>query len=140
MDYLREYKLLILELRMLCQETLRRAQSVEDDDYAPRRHFALAQVAGSRDLLQYLLDNDDEWTEYGEFLEATLEGEESRYWEAWRDDDRQIMTIALANCRLLKRLIRRLTDPRRRQLLLSHVDLQPQGAEDGGGLLPAEGE
>jgi len=127
MDIVQEDKLLLLELRTLTDEAMKRCESVKNDDYRPRRVFALAQVAGARDLMKYLADNE-EWENFGEMLEATLEGEESRYLEAWGADDRELMNIILANRRQLKRLIRRLTDPRRRQLLASQLDSQPADA------------
>jgi hypothetical protein len=120
MDLISEEKLLILELKTLLNETMMRCDSVIDDDYRPRSTFALAQAVGARDLMKYLADNE-EWEDFGGVLEAMLENEESRYYEAWSADNRQLMTITLANRRLLKRLMRRLTDPRRRQSLLSQI-------------------
>ncbi|MBU5614708.1 hypothetical protein [Geomonas azotofigens] len=120
MDGVSEYKLLSLELRTLLAEAIKRSQIAEAGDYEPRRLFALTQVLGCRDLLQYLIDNDE--SAFGEVLEATLEDQETQYWEAWKDDNRERMTIALAHRRLLKRLIRRLTDPRRRQMLLPQLN------------------
>ena len=124
MDLISEEKLLLLELQTLMNETMMRCDSViDDDDHPQRRTFALAQVAVTRSLSIYLVEND-EWEDFGGVLEATLENEESRYFEACNADDRQLMTITLANRRLLKRLMRRLTDPRRRQLLLSRIESQ----------------
>ena len=126
MDLISEDKLLLLELQTLMNETMKRCDSVYDDGdgHHPRRIFALAQVAGARDLMKYLVENE-EWEDFGAVLEAMLENEESRYQDAWSADDRQLMTITLANRRLLKRLVRRLTDPRRRQSLLSQVMPEP---------------
>jgi hypothetical protein len=124
MDLISEDKLLILELQTLLNETMMRCDSVIDDDYRPRSIFALAQVAGARDLMKSLVESEV-WEDFGGVLEAMLENEESRYYEAWSADDRQLMTITLANRRLLKRLMRRLTDPRRRQSLLSQVKPEP---------------
>lgn len=121
MDCLKEDRLLLLELQTLMKEVTERCDCVMNDDYAPRRTFAFAQVVGTRDLMKYLAENK-EWEDFGQILEATLDGEESRYFEAMESGDRQLRTIVLANQRLLKRLIRRLTDPRRRQLLLSQLD------------------
>jgi hypothetical protein len=112
-----EEKLFLLEVKTLTEETIRRSQALLNDDYKPRRHFAIAQVAACRDLMKYLLDEED-WTDAGSVLEATLEGEEERYLKAYDAEDRTEMLIALANRRILKRLIRRLTDPRRRQSLM----------------------
>lgn len=124
MDYHYEDKLLVLELQTIFDETVKRYDSVLNDDYQPRRVFALAQVAAVRDLAGYLAENvEDEG--FGEVLEATLEGQESRYFQAFKDDDRQVMNIALAHRRILNRLIRRLTDPRRRQSLLPQLGLRP---------------
>jgi hypothetical protein len=127
MDFISEEKLLLLELQTLMNETMKRCDSVfgdDEDDHHPRRTFALAQVVGARDLMKYLAENE-EWVDFGGVLETMLENEESRYLDAWSADDRQLMTITLANRRLLKRLMRRLTDPRRRQSLLSQVMPQP---------------
>lgn len=119
MDSGREDNLLVLELKTLCEEAVQRSQSVENDNDGNERRslFAIAQVTGSRDLMQYLIDNE-EWSEFGDFLEAVLETQEERYWEAWGSNDRKMMTITMAHRRLLKRLTRRLTDPRRRQSLV----------------------
>jgi hypothetical protein len=121
MDFEKEEKLLLLELKTLCDETMKRSDSLLEDDSPPRRLFAVAQAAACRDLMKYLIENDD-WTDFGGDIEATLESEELRYQEAWGADDRQMMTITLVNRRIIKRLIRRLTDPRRRQLLLSELN------------------
>ncbi|TGU70737.1 hypothetical protein E4633_17220 [Geomonas terrae] len=121
MDIAREDRLLSMELGTLSKESIRRSQSVEEDDNEPRKLFAFAQVIGARDLLQYLVDSE-EWSDFGEFLEAIIETEESRYREAWENDDRQTMIITMAHRRQCSRLVRRLTDPRRRQSLLAQLD------------------
>jgi hypothetical protein len=131
MDFEKEDKLLVLELKTLCDETMKRCESLLKDDTPPRRLFAVAQAAACRDLMKYLQENE-EWTDFGEDMEATLENEESRYREARAADDRRMMTITLVNRRILKRLITRLTDPQRRQLLLSELDAQKVGAESAG--------
>lgn len=124
MDLANEVKLLVLELNTLSEEAMKRCDCVLNDSYQPRRTFALAQLALAGDLMKYLVDNE-EWEDFGEVLEATLEGQEERYQDALSADNRQEMLFALAGRRLLKRLIRRLTDPRRRQLLLSQLNAQP---------------
>lgn len=124
MDVVNEIKLLLLELHTLSEEAMKRCDCVLNDDYQPRRTFALAQVVLAGDLMKYLVDNE-KWEDFGDLLEGTLEGQEERYLNAWGANDRQEMLLALAGRRLLKRLIRRLTDPRRRQLLLSQLNAQP---------------
>lgn len=122
MDIVRENKLLLWELQTLLEEALKRSQRVQSEgDCEPRLVFAMAQVAGCRDLTQFLADNED-WLEFGEFLETTLENEELRYQEALENKDRKIMIVAMAHRRQMKRLARRLTDPRRRRMLLPQLD------------------
>ncbi|WP_129127633.1 hypothetical protein [Geomonas oryzae] len=127
MDIGREDRLLAMELGTLSKESIMRSQSVEEDDYEPRKLFAFAQVAGARDLMKYLLDNE-EWSEFGEFLEAIIETEESRYREASESGDRRTMIVTMAHRRQCSRLVRRLTDPRRRQSLLAQLDSPAEGA------------
>lgn len=127
MDIGKEDRLLAMELGTLSKESIRRSQSVEKDDNEPRKLFALAQVAGSHGLLKYLMDNE-EWSEFGEFLEEIIETEESRYREASENGDRRTMIITMAHRRQCSRLVRRLTDPRRRQSLLAQFDSPAEGA------------
>ena len=125
MDFEREDKLLILELKILADQAMERSLPLLSDVNGDRSLWAAAQVALCRDLMIYLNENED-WSDIGEMLEGALEGERSRYLDAWGEDDRKVMTIAMAHVRILNRLIRRLTNPVRREELMPRIDSSEQ--------------
>ena len=128
MDIDHEEKLLLMEVQTLLADTVKRSEPVlsgEKEGNKERRLLALALLVACRDLMQ-LLPEGGNWLEtFGEYLEATIEAEESRCEDARCAEDRRERIISLANLSILRRLRRRVTDPRRRQSLISEIYTDP---------------
>jgi hypothetical protein len=128
MDIDHEEKLLLMEVQTLAAETVIRWEpflSDKNEDNKDRRLMAFALLAACRDLMQFLPE-DGNWLEtFGQYLEATIEAQESRYEDARFAEDRRERLISLANLSILRKLRRRVTDPLRRQSLISEIYTEP---------------
>jgi len=128
MDIDHEEKLLLMEVQTLFAETMKRSEPVlsgENEDNKDRLLMAFALLAASRDLMKFLPEGENWLETFGEYLEATIEGEQSRCEDARFEEDRRERIISLANLSILRRLRRRVTDPRRRQSLISEIYTEP---------------
>jgi hypothetical protein len=99
--------------------------SDKNEDNKDRRLMAFALLAACRDLMQFLPEGGNWLETFGGYLEATIEGEESRCEDARFAEDRRERIISLANLRILRKLRRRVTDPLRRQSLISEIYTEP---------------
>jgi len=128
MDIDHEEKLLLMEVQTLLADTIKRSEPVlfgENEDNKDRRLMAFALLAACRDLMQFLPEGGNWLETFGGYLEATIESEESRCEDARFAEDRRERVISLANLSILRRLRRRVTDPRRRQTLISEIYTEP---------------
>jgi hypothetical protein len=104
------------EINLLLAEAMATEGRAERTPDNPRRTMALAQIVLYRDTIRYLLDNDD-WDELMPKLKEVLIYNSGLYQDAREEGDRNAACIALARMRSLVKLIRRLSDPKRHQLL-----------------------
>ena len=128
MDIDHEEKLLLMEVQTLLAETMKRSEPVlsgENEDNKDRRLMAFALLAACRDLMQFLPEGENWLETFGEYLEATIEAEQSRCEDARFAEDRRERIISLANLSILRKLRRRVTDPLRRQSLISEIYTEP---------------
>lgn len=119
MDDIDEEMILSKELQMLMEETVRNHKRVESGQNAARARMALAQVVQMQAMMQYYIESEYDWRDFKEKTVEVLGMQYEWYREGRADDDRDKARIALSRVRLIKTLIRRLSDQDRREAIAS---------------------
>jgi hypothetical protein len=111
-----EERVLDHEICLLADEAIKNHFRFDLNADTPRTLMARAQVVMVHMMMEYLMELE----EWGEFLGATSENlhlQEKQYREARASNDRKMARVYLARVRILTRLLKRLGDFKRHQLI-----------------------